>query len=416
MIHALVSLRAAIPACLLVAVAAGCSSSDDSTAATSGGSSGAGGSGTAGGGTAGSGTAGSGTAGSGTAGKGTGGSSGSSAGGSGGNAGGSGGSAGGSGGSAGSAVGGSAGAAGGSAGTGGSVDFWGDPSSIPAAKNVLTFKFLNKTNGKLADGDVYWRFDSGPIHELHSVAAQSTYDMPANSSGRMYFYLCLAGDAACTADPTKSKYFDFIEHTISADTYNGNTTRVDAFGLKIAIRLHCADGFDKAVGEDQATFAETRDATFAKYMADVPGEFAATVQAPYRIVEPGAAGFGKGGPHATYYDSFVDQLWAANGISIAKPGPNGAGLAMYPDLSAAINRHVGAAAGTFDGAGKLLDKNLWKDATTFYQAAPANYYAAFWHKHALDGKAYGFPYDDVGGYSTYVSHKNPQYLIVAIGY
>jgi hypothetical protein len=398
---------------------AGCSSSDDATTATGTGGAGAaagtgGGTSAATGGSAGSGTAGTGTAGTagGSAGKG---------GGSGAGNAGSGGAAGGGGGSGGTSAGGAAqgGQGGGSAGAAGSADFWGDTTSIPAAKNVLTIKFLNKTNGQFVDADVYWRFDNGPIHELHAIADMPTYDMPANSSGRMYFYLCTAGDAACKADPTKSKYFDFIEHTIGADQYNGNTTRVDAFGLKIAIRLHCADGFDKAVGEDQATFAETREATFAKYLADVPPEFAATAQppfAPYRIVAPGAAGFGKNGAHATYYDSFVDQLWAANGITIAKPGPDTAGLAMYPDLSAAINRHVGAVAGSFDATGKLLDKNLWKDATTFYQQAPANYYAAFWHKHAIDGKAYGFPYDDVGGYSTYVSHKMPQYLLVAIGY
>ena len=29
---------------------------------------------------------------------------------------------------------------------------------------------------------------------------------------------------------------------------------------------------------------------------------------------------------------------------------------------------------------------------------------------------YGFPYDDVGGYSSYISHANPQYLLVAIGW
>ena len=51
--------------------------------------------------------------------------------------------------------------------------------------------------------------------------------------------------------------------------------------------------------------------------------------APYRIVEPGAEGFGRGGPHAGYYDAFVDEMWANNGITIPKPGPNGSGLAAH---------------------------------------------------------------------------------------
>ncbi len=296
--------------------------------------------------------------------------------------------------------------------------FW-DSSNIPPAKNVMMFKFLNRTNGKYQDSEVYWSFKNGSISETHSIAAEPLYDMPANNSGRMYFYLCATGDTTCASDPTKSKYYDFIEHTIGATQYNGNTTRVDAFGIKIAMRLHCADGYDVAVGEDYATFLEDRAATFQAFIDEVPPAFQALAQAPYapyRIVQPGTDSFMTGGANADYYDSFVDTLWAANGITVAKPGANASGLGSYPDLSAAIYRHVGAVAGTFDASGKLLSKTLWSDATTFYTAAPMDYYARFWHERALGGKAYGFPYDDVGGYSSYVSHANPQYMLVAIGW
>jgi hypothetical protein len=296
--------------------------------------------------------------------------------------------------------------------------FW-DAGAIPTATNVMTFVFLNRTNGKYQDSEVYWSFKNGAISETHSIAAQATYDMPANASGRMYFYLCATGDATCATDPTKSKYFDFIEFTIGATQFNGNTTRVDAFGLKIAMRLQCADGFDLAVGEDYETFLEDRDATFAKFIAAVPPEFQVLAQAPfapYRIVEPGAGGFNAGEANANYYNSYASAIWTANGITLPLPGANGSGLGASPDLSAAIFRHVGATPGTFDASGKLLDKTLWADSTTFYTAAPADYYAQFWHAHALGGKAYGFPYDDVGGYSSYVSHSNPQSMRVAIGW
>ena len=298
--------------------------------------------------------------------------------------------------------------------------FW-DTEPIPKAKNVMIFRFLNRTNGKLSDAEIYWRFSNATTTELHSLAEMGTYDMPINASGRMYFYLCPASDptAGCGTDPTKSKYFDFIEHTIDAAQYNGNTTRVDAFGIKLAMRLHCEDGYDVAVGEDYATFLQDRAATFAAFRAEVPAEFqplAAAPFAPYRIVEPGAAGFGTGGANAHYYDSFVDAVWSANGLTIAKPGPNGSGLDKYPDVSAAIFRHVGDVAGSFTPDGKLLDKTLWSDPSKFYSKAPADYYAKFWHTHGLGGKAYGFPYDDVGSYSSYVSHAKPQYLLVAIGW
>jgi hypothetical protein len=296
--------------------------------------------------------------------------------------------------------------------------FW-DTSPIPQAKNVMIFRFLNRTNGKYADSEVYWSFKSGSVSELHSIADQDTYDMPANSSGRLYFYLCAPGDADCTSDPTKSKYYDFIEHTIGTDRYNGNTTRVDAFGIKIAMRLHCADGFDRAVGEDYETFQEDRAITFQKFLDAVPAEFKPLAQAPfapYRIVEPGRGGFNQDGANGHYYDSVIDQIWSANGIAMAKPGANGSGLGSFPDLSAAIYRHVGTEPGTFGADGKLIKKDLWADSTTFYTGAPADYYAKFWHDHALDGKAYGFPYDDVGGYSSFVSHENPEYLLIAVGW
>ena len=44
--------------------------------------------------------------------------------------------------------------------------------------------------------------------------------MPANSAGRMYFYL----------GTPNGPYFDFIEFTIGASSINVDTTRVDRFG------------------------------------------------------------------------------------------------------------------------------------------------------------------------------------------
>ncbi len=287
--------------------------------------------------------------------------------------------------------------------------FW-DASAIPPAQNVMMFKFLNRTNGKYPDSQVFWSVTINGVTQTHSIADQPLFDMPANSSGRIYFYLGSVGN-------TQTNYYDFMEYTIGPAQFNGNTTRVDAFGIKLAIRLHCADGFETTVGENAATFAEDRSATFARFIAAVPTEFKglAQIQAPYRIVNPGPGGFDAGGAYASYYSAYVDQIWSTNGLTIPKPGPNGSGLAAYPDLSAAIYRHT-AGPGTFTAAGKLISQSMWTNSATFYQAAPADYYAKFWHDNAVDGKAYGFPYDDVGGYSSYISHANPQYMLVAIGW
>jgi hypothetical protein len=294
--------------------------------------------------------------------------------------------------------------------------FWAPGSDIPPAQNVMMFKFLNRTNGQYPDSQVWWKVSINGVVTVRSIAEQDTFDMPANASGRIYVYLGPGTDATAA----NSKYYDFMEYTIgnNPNVFNGNTTRVDAFGIKLTMQMVCADGYQVTVGENAATFAEDRSVTFQRFLAQVPLEYQhlAQVQAPYRILSPDAA-FNAGGQYANYYQSYIDQIWQENGLTIPKAGPNGSGLGSYPDLSAAIYRHV-AGPGTFTPAGKLVDPKFWSKtpSSTFYQSAPANYYAQFWHQNAINGRAYGFPYDDVGGYSSYISHSNPLYIQIAIGW
>jgi len=272
------------------------------------------------------------------------------------------------------------------------VPFWGDTSSIPAANNVLTVKILNRTNGKYPDSQVYWTFNG----QTHSIAEQQYLDMPANSAGRMYFYL----------GTPNSQYFDFIEFTVGPAVFNGNTTRVDAFGLKLAMLLHNHDGSEQSVGEDYATFLEDRTATFQRFQNEVPTEFKhlATANAPYRILAAGSdPAFQTGGQYANYFTAYA----ASAGITATTSQVTGCAgpLAENPGMCAALNRHVAQ-----------LPQSQWSDPSLYYQAAPANYYAKFWHDHAINRLAYGFPYDDYAGQSSFISHANPQYLIVAVGW
>ena len=61
-------------------------------------------------------------------------------------------------------------------------------------------KILNRTNGRYPDSQVYWSYNG----QVHSIAEQPYFDMPANTAGRMYFHL---------GSPT-SEYNDFIEFTV----------------------------------------------------------------------------------------------------------------------------------------------------------------------------------------------------------
>jgi hypothetical protein len=270
--------------------------------------------------------------------------------------------------------------------------FWGDPSTIPPAHNVLMVKVLNRTNGHYPDSQVYWSFNG----QVHSIAEQPYLDMPVNSAGRMYFYL---------GSPT-SQYADFIEFTVGASVFNGNTTRVDAFSVKLAMRLHAHDGYDVSVGEDLATFQEDRSVTFQRFIDEVPAEFTvlAQSQAPYRIPAPGSdPSFRAGGVNANYFTAYANSV----GVTAATSDIFGcaASLANNPGMCAALNRHVAT-----------LPQDQWSNPNLYYQASPANYYARFWHNHAINHLAYGFPYDDYAGQSSFISHGDPQYLLVAVGW
>jgi trimeric autotransporter adhesin len=293
---------------------------------------------------------------------------------------------------------------------GSAAPFW-DMSNIPTAKNVLELKFLNRTNGKYTDDQITWSATVNGTATQNTVASQPFFDMPANSSGRMYFYLGPVGQGS-------TDYYDFIEYTVGPTSINFDTTRVDALGIKLAARLTCGDGTDVVVGENQETFAEDRATTFERYLNEVTPAFQAEAQAPfapYRIVEPGAGGFNAGGPQQNYYSAYISQIWSENGLTIPEAGPNGSNLGSFPDLSAAIFRHT-AGPNTFNANGSLKSQGMWGNPAYFFQTEPYDHYAQFITSIAVNGQQYAFPYNDAGGYSSDVSCSTPKTLVVSIGW
>jgi len=271
--------------------------------------------------------------------------------------------------------------------------WWGDTSTIPAAQNVLTVKVLNRTNGQYPDSQVFWSFNG----QTASIAQQPFIDMPANSSGRMNFFL----------GAPNGQFFDFIEFTVGAAFIDVDTTRVDRFGIKLAMLVHAHDGSEQEIGENFATFQENRTVTFQRFQNFVPTEFKslATDQAPFGIPSPGNDPvFQPGGQFANYFTSYA----AANGDSsdsTAQIFGCGGTLAANPQLCAGLNRHVAG-----------LTTAQQQDPTQYYKSAPANYYAQFWHQNSINALQYGFPYDDFAGQSSNIGVNNPQYMVVAVGW
>ncbi len=138
----------------------------------------------------------------------------------------------------------------GGSGTGGTyggfpAGFWGNTSSIPSASGAIEFDFINATNGAYPDSEVYWSVNG----VTESIAQSPYYSMASCNSCRINFYL----------GSTTSQYHDFIELNSSGTTINADTSRVDAFGLPLAIHLHNSDGSDTVVGEDDQVFAREQD-------------------------------------------------------------------------------------------------------------------------------------------------------------
>jgi hypothetical protein len=277
------------------------------------------------------------------------------------------------------------------------TSFWGSTSSIPSAgSGAIEFDFLNATNGAYPDSEVYWSVNG----VTESIAESPYYTMTSCVACRINFYL----------GSTSSDYTDFIELNSSGTTLNADTSRVEAWGLPLAIHLHNSDGSDTYVGDDYQIFSESRSAVFTQYENYVPAAFqtTATADAPYSILAPGSvAAFQSGGADANYMVTYAASVGATETTEevFGCAGGGSPDLSGDPTLCAALNRGVAQDSATVQDT-----------PADYYQTAPYNYYSAFWHSVAINGLQYGFPYDDVDGQSSDFSTSDAQYVQVAVGF
>ena len=257
------------------------------------------------------------------------------------------------------------------------------------------------------------------------------------------------------SDPNINVTFDFMEMAIVPTTgFYGNTTRVDQFGFPVTLRLQGLGGYDQTVGE-----TATRASLISAWSSSVPAQFQSLAQAPYspyRIIAPAHATFAAGQANANYLDGYIQGLWTkyasqtltftdqqgtftghvvngqfqftdgqgtytiarapttqeallGNGVLNDATGqtPGSAGydkqLQIQAQLCAAINRHI------------VENPAQWSTPGAFY-VSPANSYSKFWHDHSLNGLAYGFAYDDVGGFSSSLHTSAPTIATVTVGW
>ena len=266
-------------------------------------------------------------------------------------------------------------------------------------------------------------------------------------------------NAQNTSDPNNSTHYDWYEFTYNSAGMFINTTQVNQFGLPLTLDVYGNNRtFHQQTGINQSIAQIDRE-----WEANVPSPFNAAPISSYRILSPAETTFGAGQADGGYFDGYISQVWnhyASNPLTVAlgartftgrtggatftfnevntgngafqggtdyvigypntqqvlvcdgafatgdanNTDRNSVELALEAQLCAAINRHV------------ATNVSEWNTPSAYYQAAPANYYAQFWHTNGIGNLDYGFSYDDVNGQSSTITTGDPEHMAFGLGW
>lgn len=253
-------------------------------------------------------------------------------------------------------------------------------------------------------------------------------------------------DPVGVTNPNYGTVYDWFEFTFQYGgvPFGGNTTQVDQFGLPLSFTL--------AQGNFSATrgTAVTRNQVFTTFQNSVPTEFQQLVIKdgqgnPLRIASPRSE---QPGGLAHYLDQPVDDFWTkytAQQFTFTSPGSytvtgrvnannqfaytvtalNPAGVSGSYVMNKPTTAQVFAGDGPFVGSheqgaflaqldaafnrGVAASPDEWGNVAAYYPAdTKYNSYAQVFHALGLDGKNYGFPYDDVNSQSSVLILNNSQ--------
>ncbi|MEU1293636.1 MULTISPECIES: glycoside hydrolase family 64 protein [unclassified Streptomyces] len=234
------------------------------------------------------------------------------------------------------------------------------------------------------------------------------------------------------SDPNYGVLHDCAEFTHNAAGMFCNTTMVDMFSVPLAIRL---------TGDKDQTTGTLRSGGRAAAFDAVRKieDFAPLVVDDTRIIAPGhgldAGLFGK-----DYFAPYIDEVWSTYtgkdltvttnagtftgrvrgeqftfdgpaSVSFAKPSTRDV-LFCDGNLAAPNDGTTGPVAAVL-GAGfnrsTLLSDTAQPgtDPAAFYQGELTNHYAKAIHAATEDGKAYGFAFDDVADFASYIQDTAP---------
>jgi hypothetical protein len=242
-----------------------------------------------------------------------------------------------------------------------------------------------------------------------------------------------------TSDPSFDVLHDCAEFTFNSAGMFCNTTMVDMFSIPMAITLKGQKTQTTGTLKDGG-----RDAIFAGIAAQ--SDFSRLVTSnKLRVIAPGH-GMEAGLFSSTYFDSYINDVWSRyastdlrvkinsttftgrvtggkltfdGGIaSFAKPSTldvlycNGALGAPNDGKTGPVAAQLGAA---FNRSTLLTSADVpVSDPAKYYQAPITNHYSRVIHANTVDGKAYGFPFDDVGDFASYIQDGAPTGLTLTL--
>lgn len=294
-----------------------------------------------------------------------------------------------------------------------------------------------------------------------------TIRVPRFISGRVYFSFGQKLDLRLTpdglvqpapwagGDPNQNILFDWSEFTYNDDGLWLNSTQVDQIAVPHAVSVTGANGVTTKTGElvnngreniingirSQPAFARSvvtrADGTVLRVLAPGKATEAGLMDARYldayitsawnaytsrtltvvpRTAEPNRRFFGRtSGDTMVFTDSTgarvaavakpsTGNVWGCDGVFNA---PN-----VPPFIEPEIKRTLCAA--LVRGTLGRYDVEPHLTASNFYTNSAPNHYSRIIHANMVDGRAYGFAYDDVGGFESLVHSGDPRSATITL--
>jgi len=287
----------------------------------------------------------------------------------------------------------------------------------------------------------------------------TTINFPRGFSGRVYFSLgeklkfYLTPDGLvqpapwAAGDANQNILFDWSEFTYNDSGLWLNSSQVDMFAVAHAVTVTNSAGVTKRTGDLVANGRDNVINTIRGTSGWANTVYTRSDGTVLRVLSPGKAA-GAGSLSSTYLDSYISSAWSAyagktltvvpfadqpntkyfgrtSGNVMNFTNTSGAQVASFNkpssasvwgcagDLPAPNDLVVGPISRTLCAAlnrGTLgtIDTQPSTNAADFYKNNPTNVYAKVIHANMADGKAYAFPFDDVGNFESLVNDGDPR--------